>query len=156
MLNAVLSRLGLVRRSRYKKAHEDLKRTQARLDKVLAHGEKLRAEMHAARERAEKMAAAMKEEQQKLKADLERKREDINEKFESDQRRRLEMDQKRRTDFEALQLRLTTTERELAIARESLMAVEVKLDILEGAANVLDARTRDVLAERNVETTSPI
>jgi chromosome segregation ATPase len=156
MLNAVLSRLGLVRRSRYKKANEDLKRTQARLDKVLAHGEKLRAEMHAARERAEKMAAAMKEEQQKLKADLERKRQDISDKFESDQRRHLEMDQKRRTDLEALQLRLATTERELAIARESLMAVEVKLDILEGAANVLDARTRDVLAERNVETTSPI
>jgi len=156
MLNAVLSRLGLVRRSRYKKANEDLKRTQARLDKVLAHGESLRAEMRAARERAENMAQALKEEQQKLKADVERKREDLNEKFESDQRRRVEIDQKRRSDFEALQQRLKTTERELAIARESLMAVEVKLDILEGAANVLDARTRDVLAEQNVETTTPI
>jgi DNA repair exonuclease SbcCD ATPase subunit len=98
----------------------------------------------------------LKEEHQKLKADVERKRQDLNDKFESDQRRRVEMDEKRRSDFEALQQRLKTTERELAIARESLMAVEVKLDILEGAANVLDARTRDVLAERNVETTSPI
>ena len=156
MLSAVLSRLGLVRRARYKKAIEDLKRTQARLDKVVAHGESLRAEMRAARERAENLAQASKEEHQKLKADLERKREDLNDKFESDQRRRVEVDQQRRSDFEALQQRLKTTERELAIARESLMAVEVKLDILEGAANVLDGRTRDVLAERNVETTTPI
>ena len=156
MLSAVLSRLGLVRRARYKKAIEDLKRTQARLDKVVAHGESLRAEMRAARERAENLAQASKEEHQKLKADLERKREDLNDKFESDQRRRVEVDQQRRSDFEALQQRLKTTARELAIARESLMAVEVKLDILEGAANVLDGRTRDVLAERNVETTTPI
>jgi chromosome segregation ATPase len=156
MLSAVLSRLGLVRRSRFKKANEDLKRTQARLDKVLAHGESLRAEMRAARQRAEDMAAALKEEQQRLKGDLDRKRQDLNDKFENDERRRAEADQKRRSDFEAMQQRLKTTERELAIARESLMAVEVKLDILEGAANVLDARTRDVLAEQNAETTTPI
>ena len=34
------------------------------------------------------------------------------------------------------------TERELMVARDHLMAIEVKLDILEGAANVLDRRTR--------------
>jgi hypothetical protein len=28
------------------------------------------------------------------------------------------------------------------VARDHLMAIEVKLDILEGAANVLDRRTR--------------
>ena len=112
--------------------------------------------MRAARARAENMAQALKEEHQKLKADVERKRKELNDKFESDQRRHQETDQKRRSDFEAMQQRLKHTERELAIARESLMAVEVKLDILEGAANVLDARTRDVLAEQNVETTTPI
>lgn len=37
---------------------------------------------------------------------------------------------------------LIETERELILAREHLMAIEVKLDILEGAANVLDTRTR--------------
>jgi hypothetical protein len=37
---------------------------------------------------------------------------------------------------------LADTERELLLAREHLMAIEVKLDILEGAANVLDLRTR--------------
>lgn len=42
----------------------------------------------------------------------------------------------------AMQTRLAETERALALAREHLNAIEVKLEILEGAANVLDARTR--------------
>lgn len=48
----------------------------------------------------------------------------------------------RETEFHEVREQLTETERALAIAREQLMAIEVKLDILEGAANVLDARTR--------------
>ena len=50
-----------------------------------------------------------------------------------------------------LQRKLAMTEHDLARARESLMAVEVKLDILEGAANVLDLRTRDGVPERDRE-----
>ena len=45
-------------------------------------------------------------------------------------------------EWKTMETRLAETERALAIAREQLMAIEVKLDILEGAANVLDARTR--------------
>ena len=45
-------------------------------------------------------------------------------------------------DAEKLGDQLAATEKELILAREHLMAIEVKLDILEGAANVLDARTR--------------
>jgi hypothetical protein len=47
-----------------------------------------------------------------------------------------------------LQNRLDVAEQELVAVREHLMAIEVKLDILEGAANVLDGRTRTVLAHR--------
>jgi chromosome segregation ATPase len=45
-------------------------------------------------------------------------------------------------DLVAMQSRLAETERALTLAREHLSAIEVKLEILEGAANVLDARTR--------------
>jgi len=48
----------------------------------------------------------------------------------------------RRQALDALQTRLERAERDLTTAREHLMIVESKLDILEGAANVLDARTR--------------
>jgi hypothetical protein len=55
--------------------------------------------------------------------------------------------EKRTASLEELVARLKVVERELAVAREHLMAVEVKLDILEGAANVLDLRTRIAIHE---------
>jgi len=48
----------------------------------------------------------------------------------------------RRDEIDKLRMRLADAERELTVARDHLMAIEVKLDILEGAANVLDKRTR--------------
>ena len=50
--------------------------------------------------------------------------------------------QGRLDDIDRLRRALPETERELSMARDHLMAIEVKLDILEGAANVLDLRTR--------------
>jgi hypothetical protein len=54
---------------------------------------------------------------------------------------------RRQGDVGELQNQLAQTERELMLAREHLMAIEVKLDILEGAANVLDARTRSAIRQ---------
>lgn len=55
-------------------------------------------------------------------------------------------------DLMALQARLADTERALTLARDQLNAIEVKLEILEGAANVLDARTRVALQRQPDET----
>ncbi len=55
-----------------------------------------------------------------------------------------------------LKERVTRAERELTMAREQLMAIEVKLDILEGAANVLDVRTRTALRQQPRETGVPV
>lgn len=48
----------------------------------------------------------------------------------------------RKDDVKKLRARVADSQRELMVARDHLMAIEVKLDILEGAANVLDRRTR--------------
>ena len=56
--------------------------------------------------------------------------------------------QRQVADLTALNERLVVAERDLAAARELLMAVDVKLDILEGAANVLDVRTRSVVSRQ--------
>jgi chromosome segregation ATPase len=58
-------------------------------------------------------------------------------------------------EFKAMQARLIEAERALAIARDQLMAIEVKLDILEGAANVLDARTRTVVTRGTMPVMEP-
>jgi hypothetical protein len=58
----------------------------------------------------------------------------------------------RRDDVKSLRVRLAQAERELMVAREHLMAIEVKLDILEGAANVLDVRTRAAISQPQNQT----
>jgi hypothetical protein len=60
--------------------------------------------------------------------------------------------QHRDVEFKKLQEQLAAVERELTVAREQLMVVEVKLDILEGAANALDARTRTAARSHTRET----
>jgi chromosome segregation ATPase len=55
---------------------------------------------------------------------------------------------RRRGDVQGMLKRLVEAEQELTAARNHLMVVEVKLDILEGAANVLDARTRTAPAQQ--------
>jgi hypothetical protein len=62
---------------------------------------------------------------------------------------RTQAEKTHRAEEHAIRLRdqLAATQRELMLAREHLMAIEVKLDILEGAANVLDARTRTAIRQ---------
>jgi len=55
-----------------------------------------------------------------------------------------------------LTVRLTDAEQSLTVAREYLMAIDVKLDILEGAANVLDTRTRTVISKARTEVGAPV
>ncbi len=64
---------------------------------------------------------------------------------------RARLEARREKDAERIQLRLDAAERDLRHAREHLMLVEVKLDVLEGAANVLDQRTRTVLAAADAQ-----
>lgn len=47
--------------------------------------------------------------------------------------------------------RMERAERAVALSREHLMATETKLDIIEGAVNVLDTRTRRALESRAPE-----
>jgi hypothetical protein len=61
---------------------------------------------------------------------------------------RARFEARRAKDAERVQLRLDAAERDLRLSREQLMLVEVKLDVLEGAASVLDRRTRAVLEAR--------
>jgi chromosome segregation ATPase len=61
--------------------------------------------------------------------------------------------QQRVAEFDRLREQLGQTDEALMIAREQLTAIEVKLDILEGAANILDARTRTVPQQQPVPTT---
>jgi len=65
----------------------------------------------------------------------------------NDARRLVEKVQGPDSERTKLREQLAHNQKELMLAREHLMAIEVKLDILEGAANVLDARTRTAIRQ---------
>jgi chromosome segregation ATPase len=119
---------------------------------------RLLEQLHDAKARCEKLAQETTQAQQalrsaqdesgrharrveKLQGDIDRLKADFEHKYTEDRRGIAEMEQKR-TTVDGFAGRLTDAERELMAARDTLMAVEVKLAILEGAANVLDARMR--------------
>jgi hypothetical protein len=152
MLRPLLRALGLTTVGELRLVHDKLHSTRERLDKATAQA----AEAAASAERAQQ---ARREDAQRHKAALaQREAEYANRIAESkealgDALRRVaaleELGRKRDTQFETEMRQQTTLEeqvaaaaRDLAIARDSLVAIDVKLDILEGAANVLDARTR--------------
>jgi chromosome segregation ATPase len=62
----------------------------------------------------------------------------------------------RLSEIDRLRARVVEAERMLLVAREQLMAIDVKLDILEGAANVLDTRTRVAVSKQHSGVGAPV
>jgi chromosome segregation ATPase len=154
MITKLLSFLGLVRAWKYRAVVEKLQKADARTVKVAKHVEAMRAEAHSWKAKAAEAENRLK----MLKKSLDEARKDATRQRELVKKTRAETKRiadkpQRVVDVEALQTRLAETERELMITREDLMAIEVKLDILEGAANVLDTRTRTVLGQRSISDT---
>ena len=149
MLKRLLAHLRMVRAVKYEKALADLATWQERARKLSLELERARSQNEGSRLKVAELITALKQAQRNHKeaaAQLEKLRTHVARKAERDQKRVLLILQ--------LQQKLTTAEHILAAARESLMVVEVKLDVLEGAANILDQRTRTVLAARAETTTN--
>ena len=138
--------VGFVRASRLAAAIEQQERAESRARKLEQQLEVIRAESKGWKGKADQAHEAMREAQ--AAAAEARKQLQRAEKLRADAETRAERNAQRALDVDGLQKRLSESERALAIAREQLMAIEVKLDILEGAANVLDARTRTVVTRR--------
>jgi len=150
--------LGLVRARSYDALVEQQKKCEARAGRLAKHLVDAKANSRLWKAKADEVGGVLKKAQdaaesaqlewrraEKRREEQTRRAEKLSE--EADKHRKEE--QARTADMAALKQRLEDSERELNVAREQLMAVEVKLDILEGAANVLDARTRDVVARRS-------
>jgi len=158
--------LGLVTAGRYAVAVGRLQDAEVRAKKLTKAIDALRADNRTlktkASEAAEQLKVAAKEatrhaqtvERGKLEAERHRHEVEKHQREVEKLRTDLERQRKREADLELMRKRLEEAERALGIAREHLMAVDVKLDILEGAANVLDSRTR-VIAQHAGETNAP-
>ena len=154
-----------MRASRYEAAERHAKKLERRIAELRAAREASRNDAKAWKGKVDEIAKALRQSEHdkrrevsevaKLRAQVEKERKRIHDHAERD-RRGDAMQKEHVAELRALNERLGVTQRELAVARESLMAVEVKLDILEGAANVLDVRTRDVIARRDARTDSAV
>ena len=154
MLRRLLHTLGLVTRGEYLRVEEKLRATRQRHDRTA--------------ERLAQAAVASDELQLARRADAQRSKARVAE-LETERARRAALaseaaDQASRriaaleegvrkrdvelaaaaSDATRLEQQVSAAIEELRAAREALAAVEVKLNILEGAANVLDSRMRAV------------
>jgi chromosome segregation ATPase len=137
-------RLGIVRAGLHAATVEQLRKSDARCASLQRDVEQQRALAKSWKEKTDTAARGLKEAQGELKrsqADARRRGEYLDKARTELTKVRLENAQLR-SDMLAFHERIVAAERELGLARESLMVVEVKLDILEGAAKVLDRRTR--------------
>src|SRR5688500_5732207 len=140
----LLKRVGLVTAAAYDRVADRLLKTESRLANADAELEQLRADARAWKTKAEEAHARLKtaaEEAASRAAEFKQETRELQHQVErQDETMKKDADRyaRRVADVEALQGRLTEAERELVAARDQLMAVETKLDILEAAANVLD------------------
>jgi chromosome segregation ATPase len=169
ILTQLAQRLGVVRATHYRVALGQQRKAEARLAGLLGESEKLRTAAHAWKEKSETLSEALKQAQAYGKAshhdaerarraaataeremrrvqrdaeDAERKSTRHVQQLQDAVTRAEERNTRMQAELESLTRRLGEAERDLKVARENLMVIEVKLDILEGAASVLDRRTR--------------
>ena len=135
--------LGLVRGRSYDALVEQWKKAEARASRLTQQLDEVRADSRSWKTKADEAQTALKKALEAATTAERNWRRAEKMREEAEKRGRLRDD--RAAELATLRQHLVESEQELTIAREQLMAIEVKLDILEGAANVLDARTRDIL-----------
>ena len=135
--------LGLVRGRSYDALVEQWKKADARASQLTHQLDQARTDSRSWKTKAEEAQSALKKALEAAATAERNWRRAEKMREETEKRGRLRDD--RAAEINALREHLVESEQELTIAREQLMAIEVKLDILEGAANVLDARTRDIV-----------
>ena len=140
----LLRTLGIAPAARVDELAERLRKAQARADSLTKKLEDVQAESRA---RLDEALKRLRDAEERLRQSDERAIRDAQrvEKLKADAEHQATREKKKAIDVPALEHRLDDAERDLLVARDHLMAIEVKLDILEGAANVLDARTRKLL-----------
>jgi chromosome segregation ATPase len=146
----LLALIGLAPASHVALAHDRARRAAGRAGRLERHLSTLRDERDGWRQRHRDAAAAAvdwkkrargaEEDARRAKAAAERASAHVDE-----WKTRAEA---LTTDLRELRDRLEESRRVGALAREHLMATEVKLDLIEAAIHVLDARTREAAVPR--------
>jgi chromosome segregation ATPase len=165
LIITLLNSLGLVTAGRYGVAVARLREAEAHAKKLTKAVEASKADARAMKVKADELTQRLKvieKDESKHTREAERLKLEFEKRGEGQQREaarlaaEVERLKKQNVALESLRVKLAEAEHSLGLAREHLMAIDVKLDILEGAANVLDARTRGVVAQQAGQTNAPV
>jgi DNA repair exonuclease SbcCD ATPase subunit len=161
----LLNIFGLVTAGRYGLVVARLREAESQAKKLTRVVEAAKADSRTWRMKADEMAQRLRaidkdesrraREAEKLKLEME-KRGQGQQREMARLAAEIERLKKQNLDLELLRTKLAEAEQALGLAREHLMAIDVKLDILEGAANVLDSRTRTIVAQQAGQTNAPV
>jgi chromosome segregation ATPase len=165
LLIKLLNILGLVTSGRFGVVVARLREAESHAKKLTKLVESSKAEARTWKTKADELSQHLKastKDESKRNRQSEKVKLEVEKRVEREKkeiaRLRAEVDRltKQHIGLESLRAKLAEAEQQLGLAREHLMAIDVKLDILEGAANVLDSRTRAVVAQQAGETNAPV
>ena len=139
MLKRTLALFGLAPAGHVARKDEEIRRGAERVKAFEERLEKLRADAQTWKQRHEDTARELATRQQAAGASVS----EAVERAQADAARWKERAERLNTQADELRARLVEADRAATAAREHLMATEVKLDLLEAAIQVLDARTRE-------------
>lgn len=129
--------------ARWESRSEELK---AALERSRGELERARSEIAVLRERIAKLEQRGETGRARLEERFRERLARAEEKLSRSAEKRTRRDEERGRHVEAIRGRTAAAEHAAQLAREQLMAIEVKLDIVQGAITVLDRRTRAALA----------
>jgi chromosome segregation ATPase len=142
LMSKLASRAGLVPRAKADHLAEVVERGQGKIAELKKAIEDARSETKIWKTKCEETTKKVSETATEDSAKWAKRFEKVQEDLE----RVREREERHRARIAELHEKAQASERALRIAREQLMAVEVKLDIVEGALTVLDSRTRAALS----------
>lgn len=146
LVRRVLRRAGYVPAARLHDVTERLQRAELRIAGLERELDGALGQVRASRDKARENARRSEESRAGLEERHAQRLAAIEGKVRREAERLRAHDTRRSARLDDLRDRMTWAEKATTLGREHLMAIEVKLDIVEGAIKVLDQRTRAALA----------
>jgi chromosome segregation ATPase len=137
-----LRAVGLERSGKAAELREALARTEGRMVELKRIIEHTRAEAHAWKTKLHEASAHRDREREADRATYAARLEKLERRTRTASERLEQRDTARQEKLNDLREKVVAADRSVRIGRDHLMAIEVKLDVIEGAVNVLDRRFR--------------
>jgi chromosome segregation ATPase len=149
LMARLMRRVGYTPEARVRELSDALARARQQVGELTRKLDEVRAEARSVKEKARERGQQQQDDREHLKKMHEERLAKAEKNIAREIERVRTHDVGRHEKLEDMRGRLSGAEQSLRLGREHLMAIEVKLDIIEGAITVLDQRTRAALAAKH-------